>query len=87
MTLELAALTLDGSQDPELQNFRRRFFWTLPLRVSVTVQLGFRPQMIDHRTGSRQNPCAGTSSALLNLLDMFWNAIRPVNSTTASSSK
>ena len=34
-----------------------------------------------------QNPMGGTSRALLNLLDRFWKAIRPVSSTIASSSR
>ncbi len=37
--------------------------------------------------GIGQNPCEGTSSALLNLLERFWKAMRPVSSTMASSSK
>src|SRR5690606_8532698 len=34
-----------------------------------------------------QNPWVSTPSAALNLLERFWNAIRAVNSTMASSSK
>src|SRR3972149_4180759 len=36
--------------------------------------------------GAAQNPCAGTPSAALNLLDMFWNATSAVSSTSSSSS-
>jgi hypothetical protein len=35
--------------------------------------------------GLAQNPWDGTSSAALNLFDRFWQAIRPVSSTMASS--
>src|SRR3989338_2141618 len=37
--------------------------------------------------GALQNPCAATSSAELNLLERFWNAISAVSSMTASSLK
>ena len=37
MTLELAAPALDEAENPELLDFQRRFFWTLPLSVIVTV--------------------------------------------------
>lgn len=37
--------------------------------------------------GSRQKPWGATFNALLNLLERFWKAIRPVSSTSASSSK
>ncbi len=37
MALELAMPTLDEGESPELIDFRRRFYWTLPLTVVVTV--------------------------------------------------
>jgi Cu+-exporting ATPase len=37
MTLEPEIPTLDGDENPELKDFRRRFFWTLPLTVIVAV--------------------------------------------------
>jgi hypothetical protein len=37
--------------------------------------------------GIRQKPCGAISSAVLNILDMFWKAISPVSSTRPSSSK
>jgi len=37
MTLEPELPTLDEAQDPELRDFKRRFLWTLPLTVVVTV--------------------------------------------------
>ena len=37
MALEPEMPTLDEGENPELIDFRRRFFWTLPLTVIVTV--------------------------------------------------
>jgi Cu+-exporting ATPase len=37
MTLEPETAALDSDENPELKDFRRRFFWTLPLTVVVTV--------------------------------------------------
>ena len=39
MTLEpeMPSLDADEKEDPELRDFKRRFFWTLPLTVAVTV--------------------------------------------------
>jgi Cu+-exporting ATPase len=37
MTLELERPTLDEGENPELADFRRRFFWTLPLTVIVAT--------------------------------------------------
>ncbi len=37
MTLEPETATLDGDENPELKDFRRRFFWALPLTAIVTV--------------------------------------------------
>ncbi len=46
MTLEPVMPTLDEAEDPELQDFQRRFWWTLPLTVVVTVLA-----MAGHRLG------------------------------------
>jgi Cu+-exporting ATPase len=37
MTLEPETPTLDTDENPELKDFRRRFFWTLPLTIIVAV--------------------------------------------------
>jgi Cu+-exporting ATPase len=37
MTLEPETAALDSDENPELKDFRRRFFWTLPLTVIVTI--------------------------------------------------
>jgi P-type Cu+ transporter len=37
MALEPEMPTLDDGENPELRDFQRRFFWTLPLTVAVTV--------------------------------------------------
>jgi Cu+-exporting ATPase len=44
MTLEPETPTLDTDENPELKDFRRRFFWTLPLTVIVAVL-----SMVGHR--------------------------------------
>ena len=37
MGLEPELPSLDAGEDPELLDFQRRFFWTLPLTVLVTL--------------------------------------------------
>ena len=44
MTLELAMPSLEEDENPELADFTRRFWWTLPLTVVVTVLA-----MVGHR--------------------------------------
>ncbi|MFH0129889.1 copper-transporting P-type ATPase [Variovorax sp. VaC1] len=54
MTLEPLMPTLDEGEDPELRDFKRRFFWTLPLTIAVTVlaMAGHRLQWFDMTTQS-----------------------------------
>ncbi|SCX65709.1 copper-translocating P-type ATPase [Variovorax sp. EL159] len=54
MTLEPVMPTLDEGEDPELRDFKRRFFWTLPLTIAVTVlaMAGHRLQWFDMATQS-----------------------------------
>jgi len=49
MALEPEMPTLDEGENPELRDFKRRFFWTLPLTVIVTVlaMAGHRLQWFD----------------------------------------
>jgi Cu+-exporting ATPase len=46
MTLEPVLPELDEAENPELADFRRRFWWTLPLTVVVTLMA-----MFGHRVG------------------------------------
>jgi Cu+-exporting ATPase len=46
MTLEPVLPTLSDEENPELADFKRRFWWTLPLTVAVTVLA-----MFGHRLG------------------------------------
>jgi len=46
MALEPVLPTLDEGENPELADFKRRFWWTLPLTVAVTVLA-----MFGHRLG------------------------------------
>jgi len=54
MALEPEMPTLDEGENPELLDFRRRFIWTLPLTVIVTVlaMAGHRLQWFDMATQS-----------------------------------
>ena len=54
MTLEPVLPALDGEENTELVDFRRRFWWTLPLTVVVTVlaMLGHRLQWFEMATQS-----------------------------------
>jgi Cu+-exporting ATPase len=46
MTLEPLLPELDADDDPELRAFRRRFWWTLPLTVVVTVLALFGQELV-----------------------------------------
>ena len=54
MALEPEMPSLDEGENPELVDFRRRFWWTLPLTVAVAVlaMLGHRLQLFDMATQS-----------------------------------
>ena len=54
MALEPELPSLDEEDNPELQDFKNRFWWTLPLTVAVTVlaMLGHRSQWFDMRLQS-----------------------------------
>ena len=54
MALEPEMPSLDEAENPELQNFKRRFAWTLPLTFIVTVlaMAGHRLQWFDMATQS-----------------------------------
>jgi P-type Cu+ transporter len=54
MALEPVQPSLDDDENPELADFRQRFWWTLPLTVAVTVlaMLGHRFQWFDMATQS-----------------------------------
>ncbi len=54
MTLEPEMPTLEEGEDPELRDFKHRFFWTLPLTIVVTVlaMAGHRLQWFEMGTQS-----------------------------------
>jgi P-type Cu+ transporter len=54
MTLEPEMPSLEEGENPELADFRRRFWWTLPLTVAVTTlaMFGHRLQLFDMATQS-----------------------------------
>src|SRR5881296_4131658 len=45
MTLEPVMPGLDDEENPELKDFQRRFWWTLPLTVAITVLAMFGHQL------------------------------------------
>jgi P-type Cu+ transporter len=54
MALEPEMPSLDEGENPELRDFKQRFFWTLPLTIAVTVlaMAGHRLQWFDMATQS-----------------------------------
>ncbi|HEX2541618.1 MAG TPA: heavy metal translocating P-type ATPase [Caldimonas sp.] len=54
MALEPEMPSLDDAESPELVDFRRRFWWTLPLTIAVAVlaMFGHRMQLFDMATQS-----------------------------------
>ena len=54
MTLEPILPSIDEGENPELVDFQRRFWWTLPLTVAVFVlaMFGHRLEFMDVRTAS-----------------------------------
>ena len=48
MTLEPVMPELDEEENPELKDFRRRFWWTLPLTVIVTILGMAGPKLFPH---------------------------------------
>ena len=60
MTLEPVLPQLDAAEDPELVDFQRRFWWTLPLTVTVMLLA-----MLGHRLGWME---MGTQSWLEGIL-------------------
>jgi Cu+-exporting ATPase len=54
MTLEPEMPSLEEKEDPELRDFKRRFIWTLPLTIAITVlaMAGHRLQWFEMATQS-----------------------------------
>lgn len=76
---------LDTEDKPKISNFMSSYIFII---VLINFQInGIIYGVASGASGSLQKPRDGTSKALLNLLDKFWNAISPVNSTILSSSK
>jgi len=48
MTLEPVLPSLEDEENPELTDFRRRFWWTLPLTVVVTILAMAGPRLFPH---------------------------------------
>ena len=63
MTLEPVMPSVEETENPELVDFQRRFWWTLPLTVIVTVLADVRPplRLVRHRPAELDR--AGTHAA------------------------
>ena len=67
MALEPEMPTLDDEENPELRDFRRRFWWTLPLTAAVTVLA-----MFGHRFGWFAANTQGWIELVLSLPIVLW---------------
>jgi len=67
MTLEPLLPTLDDEENPELASFERRFWWTLPLTVVVTVLA-----MFGHRFGWFEMATQSWIELVLSLPVVLW---------------
>jgi Cu+-exporting ATPase len=67
MSLELEMPALDSDENPELKDFRRRFFWTLPLTV-IVVALA----MAGHRVQWLNSAMEGWIELALSLPIVLW---------------
>ena len=67
MALEPVMPTLDEDKNPELISFTRRFWWTLPLTVVVTVLA-----MFGHRLGWFEMAAQSWIELVLTLPVVFW---------------
>lgn len=67
MTLEPVLPELDEAENPELVDFKHRFWWTLPLTVVVTVMA-----MFGHRLGWFDMARQSWIELLLTLPIVFW---------------
>ena len=67
MALEPLLPTLDEGENPELRDFKRRFWWTLPLTVVVTVLA-----MAGHRLGWFEMATQSWIELALTLPIVFW---------------
>ncbi len=80
MALEPEMPTLDEGESPELIDFRRRFWWTLPLTIVVTVlaMAGHRLQLFDMATQSWIELALTTPIVLWAAWPFFVRGVRSV---------
>ena len=80
MALEPEMPTLDEGESPELIDFRRRFWWTLPLTIVVTVlaMAGHRLQLFDMATQSWIELALTTPIVLWAAWPFFARGVRSV---------
>jgi Cu+-exporting ATPase len=67
MTLEPVMPSLDEEENPELADFRRRFWWTLSFTIVVTVLA-----MAGHRIVEGGLPCQSWIELLLSSPVVLW---------------
>jgi len=67
MTLEPLLPSLDADENPELKDFTRRFWWSLPLTIVVTLLA-----MFGHRVGLMSAQTQSWVELVLSLPIVFW---------------
>ncbi|HSH92132.1 MAG TPA: copper-translocating P-type ATPase [Ramlibacter sp.] len=67
MTLEPLVPTLEDDENPELKDFSRRFWWTLPLTIVVTLLA-----MLGHRLGLFETSTQSWVELALSLPIVLW---------------
>ncbi len=84
MTLEPVLPSLDDEENPELADFRHRFWWTLPLTIVVTVMA-----MFGHRFGWMAMATQSWLELVLSVPIVLWGGwpffVRGVQSVTRRS--
>ncbi len=84
MTLEPVLPSLNDEENPELTDFRRRFWWTLPLTIVVTVMA-----MFGHRFGWMAMATQSWLELVLSVPIVLWGGwsffVRGVQSVTRRS--
>jgi P-type Cu+ transporter len=79
MTLEPVMPALDEEENPELRDFARRFWWSLPLTVVVTVlaMAGHSLQLLPWLSSKLDRVRSGDTGDLMGRLALFCKGTWP----------